>query len=90
MTEWGVFLVIVAVVGFVITISGPIAKATKAITALTVELKFFREEIAQIKRDNKEFQNSASVKHERIHTRIDEHDEKINDHEKRIIKLEHK
>lgn len=88
MTEWGVFLVIVSVLGFVVTVCGPIAKATKAITALTVELKFFREEIAQMKKDNKEFQNSASAKHEKIHTRIDEHDEKLNDHEKRIFKLE--
>ena len=76
------------IIGLITAICGPLLKATKAITELTSEIKFFRQELNEMKQDNKEFQSSASDKHLKIHKRIDENGKKIEDHEKRIIILE--
>lgn len=88
MTEWGVVGVLVILVGLIASICGPLIKATKAITALTAEINFFRSELNEMKNDNKDFQKSASEKHAKIHQRIDGQDLKLDDHEKRIYKLE--
>lgn len=90
MNEWSVVMVVIALVGFILTVMTPILKATKAIVALTTEIKYLIAQVAELKNDNLNFKKEASEKHGKIHKRIDEHDEKLADHEKRIYAVEHR
>lgn len=83
MTNWDVFLVIVAVVGFIITIMTPILKLNTAITKLI-------DAVETLKKSFDSMLHSNSKSHERIWSSINEQDDKLEDHEVRIKLLEDK
>lgn len=81
MNEWGVVTVLIALVGFGISITKPIVSLTKSITTLTVEVNGLREDMKEQKKDvHESFQKVW--KHE------DEQDGQLTDHETRIRLLE--
>ena len=81
MTEWGVFLVLVAVVGFLGAVIPPITKLTKAITELTVVVNVLKNDVEDLKKRNDE-------KHTRLQEHINEQAAKIIDLETRILLME--
>ena len=81
MTEWGVVVVIIALVGLIMSICGPVVKNTKAMTELTITMKILSEKL-----DTFESKNARG--HEKIWEHEKEQDSLINDHEIRISKLE--
>lgn len=85
MTEWGVVGVIVVLVGLFTAICIPLIKATnkstEAMTRLTVSVENLASKIDTIDKDN-------TVEHDRLWAHNDMQDGKIEDHEKRIIRIE--
>ena len=81
MTEWGVFLVLVAVVGFLGAVIPPITKLTKAITELTVVVDMLKSDVEALKKRSDE-------EHGKLQTHNDKQDKMLNDHETRIQLLE--
>lgn len=81
MTEWEVVGVIIALVGLV----GVFVKATMSYSAniakLTITLNNLQECI-------KELEQSKKETHKRIFGTLEKHDEKLNNHENRIQRLE--
>lgn len=83
-------LAAVIVVGLFFTVTKPMTANTKQMTELTVELKYQREWQERHEKEFKEQIVKNSGSHERIWKHNDEQDKIIEDHEKRIIKLENK
>ena len=83
MTEWGVFLVIVALVGFSASIIAPVLKLNTSIVTLTVTMQGFEKQL-----DESILKNDA--RHKKIWKELDGHEECINQHEVRIGILEEK
>ncbi len=81
MTEWGVFGVIVALVGFAAAIVTPIIKLNTNITRLTVTIE-------NILREQEAAKSANSKSHDRIWTELDAHGDKLGEHEIRITKIE--
>lgn len=81
MTEWGVFLVLVAVVGFLGAVIPPITKLTKAITELTVVVDMLKSDVEALKKRSDE-------KHAELQAHINEQAAKIIDLETRILLME--
>lgn len=81
MNEWGVFGVIVALVGFVVAVGTPVIKLNTTITKLIERLNNFGDGLEELTAKN-------TKSHERIWKHNDDQDEKINDHETRIRVLE--
>ena len=81
--EWEVFGVIVAIVGFLAMIMPPLIKLNGSITRLTVTMdRLVRDMDAQRERSHQA--------HARLWEHNDEQDERLNQHETRITKLEGK
>ena len=83
MTEWGVFGVVIALVGFAATFLAPALKLNSSITKLTVTVE-------RLVKDMSDQGESNSTAHERLWDKNDEQDKAINDHETRITTLERK
>lgn len=83
MTQWEVFGVIVALVGFAISIGTPVIKLNTSITRLIDRLNTLDEGLDELTARN-------SKSHERIWKHNEEQDDKLNDHETRITILEKK
>lgn len=83
MTEWGVFLVIVALVTFIITVTTPIIKLNITITKLNDSVNTLNDSF-------KHFYKSNNESHHQMWNKIDEHGEKLGEHEGRIKALEEK
>ena len=81
MTEWGVFLVIVALGGFGVTLAKPIISLTRSITTLTVVVEGLKEDMC-------DYRDKNSESHERLWKHEETQDGQIADHEKRIIRIE--
>lgn len=81
MTEWGVVLVIVTLVGLGGAIITPILKLNTSITTLIVTMENTSESLKQLTQTN-------TSSHKRMQDEIDRHDIKISDHEVRITVLE--
>lgn len=81
MTEWGVVGVLIALVGFVAAIVTPIIKLNTSIVKLSTLVDNLGNQL-----NNMEAANSAS--HDRIWTRLDEHTSELNEHDKRIARME--
>lgn len=81
MTEWGVIIVIVTLVGLMATIIPPIVRLTRAITELTSTVKFMETQVSKLTADN-------DKSHQRIWDHNDKQDAQLDDHEKRIFGLE--
>lgn len=82
MTEWGVVVVIIALVGLFATVISPIVKLTKAITELTTTMRVMERQVTDLTNANKE-------SHMLLWEHNGEQDEAIKDHEVRIGILEH-
>ena len=83
MTEWGVFGVVIALVGFAATFLAPALKLNSSITKLTVTVE-------RLVKDMSDQRESKSKAHERLWDKNDEQDKALNDHETRITTLERK
>lgn len=79
---WGIFLGIVALVGFIVTVMTPIIKLNTSITKLNVALEALQTSMNKIDNDNVE-------SHRRIWNHNDSQDALIENHEKRISDIEH-
>lgn len=81
MTEWAVVGVIVVLVGLVASVVTPMLRLNTTIVKLTVQLehldKLFKDALDQ---------NARA--HERIWSKTDEQDKRLDDHERRIVHLE--
>lgn len=64
---WEIFLGIVALVGFVVSIGGIIYKLSKVLTSLDITVKGLSETLKDSKSDRKE-----------MHKKIDDHETRIN------------
>ena len=83
MTEWEVFGVIVALITFAIAVGTPIIKLNTSITRLIDRLNNLDEGLDELTTKN-------SKSHERLWGHNEEQDKKLEDHEKRIYRLEGK
>lgn len=80
---WEIFLGIVALIGFCVTIMTPLMKLSKTMTELNVNMQNLNQAMNTLTANNTE-------SHRRIWAHNDEQDEKIENHEKRITKIETK
>ena len=80
---WEIFLGIVALVGFCITIVTPLMKLSKTMTELNVNMQNLNQAMNTLTANNTE-------SHRRIWAHNEEQDEKLENHEKRITKIETK
>ena len=83
MTEWGVVLVIIALVGLVVSIATPMVKLNGSITRLTVSLD-------KLIKDSDEQRRHSRDTHQRLWNKAEEQDRALCDHEARITTLERK
>jgi hypothetical protein len=79
---WEIVLGIIALFGFIVSVITPILKLTKIMTQLTLSVESLREAIDQISARNTE-------SHRRLWEHNTEQDETLNNHEKRITKIEY-
>lgn len=85
-TEWDIFLAIVAIVGFIITIfkaSRYFTRMESATESLTESIKALRDEIKTMGSDNR-------ASHKRLWEHNEEQDDILKDHETRITVIEEK
>lgn len=80
---WEIFLGIVALVGFCVTIATPLMRLSKTMTELNVNMQNLNQAMNTLTANNTE-------SHKRIWTHNEEQDEKLENHEKRITKIETK
>ena len=80
---WEIFLGIVALVGFCVTIATPLMKLSKTMTELNVNMQNLNQATNTLTANNTE-------SHRRIWAHNDEQDERLENHEKRITKIETK
>ena len=78
---WEIFLGIVALVGFVITVTSPFIKLNKVMTELSCAVRSLQQTIADM---NTRFDERIK----RIWEHNEEQDGTIKEHEKRIIQIE--
>ena len=76
-TEWTVVTVIISLVGLVGTVTVPIVKNTRTLSEIS------RQELEA-------FKDKASDRHGKIFSELQEHAEKLTDHEYRITAIEKK
>lgn len=84
MTQWEVFLAIVAIAGFCVTvfkISSFFNKLESSITTLNGSISVLNKAVDEIAKSNK-------ASHERLWDHNEEQDKQLSDHEKRIGILE--
>ena len=80
---WEIFLGIVALVGFIISVATPLMKLSKTMTELNINMQNLNQAMNVLTANNTE-------SHRRIWAYNEEQDEKIENHEKRITKIETK
>ena len=80
---WEIFLCIVALIGFCVTIATPLMKLSKTMTELNVNMQNLNQAMNTLTANNTE-------SHRRIWAHNEEQDEKLENHEKRITKIETK
>lgn len=90
MNEWTIVTVIIAIAGLIGTVAVPMTKNTKAMTQLYEQLKLLAYRIGEEEKDLQEFKKKASDRHEKIFSELDDHADKLGDHEHRIQNLENK
>lgn len=90
MNEWDVVLAIAVILGLVGTVSVPLQKNTRAMTALSEQLKNLSERVGAGEKDLEEFKAKASDRHGKIFAELDEHEKQLGEHEFRIQNLEKK
>lgn len=88
MNEWGVVTVLAALVGLFFTVGKPIINLNKTMTTLNVNVEHNSHELAELKDDFKSQRESAHESHQRLWDHNDKQDKQLQDHEKRLVKLE--
>ena len=88
--EWTVVTIIIALVGLIGTVTVPIVKNTRTLTRISADLEKIGEKLAEEKQELQEFKDKASDRHGKIFGELQEHAEKLTDHEYRISTLEKK
>ena len=83
MTEWGVVLVIVTLLGFVSGIIAPLIKLNTAIVKLI-------DSVEALDKSLEDLIESNTRTHKRMWDKLDEHSDKINEHETRLTLVEEK
>ena len=83
MTEWQVVGVALTLIGLVAALVTPMLKLNTSITTLTVVVKENSKALENHKLHSREV-------HARINSRIDEVEDKVDEHDRRITKLETK
>lgn len=81
--SWEIFLGIVALVGFIASVSGPMINLNTSITRLNDSVENLHKSIEKLDEDNEK-------DHVRIWKHNDEQDKEMEDHEKRIKAIESK
>ena len=81
MSEWSVALVVIALVGFAITVGKPIVNLNTTITRLSTVVEGMQKEVTALVAKN-------SQSHERLWEKNEEQDQKLDNHELRITKFE--
>lgn len=84
--EWTVVTALVVIVGLVAAIAKPMVTFTRTFASVTATLTSSMEEL---KHSFDRFSAENKESHGRIYSRMDLHEEKLGDHEKRISVLEH-
>lgn len=82
MMTWEIFLGIVALIGFVISVMTPIIKLNTSITKLNVALTALQTSMDRIEDEN-------TKSHRRIWSHNDNQDALIENHERRLSDIEH-
>lgn len=90
LNEWDVVTVIIAIVGLIGTVAVPLAKNTKAMTALSGQLEKLAYRVGASEKDLEEFKIKASDRHGKIFGELAEHEKQLDNHEFRIQNLEKK
>lgn len=81
MTEWGVVLVLVTLLGFITGIITPLIKLNTAIVRLTDAVEILHKDMASMGESN-------DKTHKRIFELLDEHDDALGEHEKQLIVIQ--
>lgn len=81
MNEWQVFLIIAALVSFLIAIITPMLKLNTAIVRLIEAVNMLETSFERLTKSNSE-------SHKRIWNELEAHDDTLNNHENRINLLE--
>lgn len=79
---WEIVVGIIALFGFLVSVITPLTKLTKIMTELTISVEGLKEAIKQMGDKNTE-------SHKRIWEHNTEQDELLENHEKRITKIEY-
>lgn len=88
MNEWGVVLVLSALIGLFFTVGKPIMTLNKNITTLNVNVENMRNDIQEQKKELKQQKLDAHDSHEKLWDEASRMNDKIADHETRISVLE--
>lgn len=83
MDNWGVFLAIGELIAFFVLVAKPLINLTTTLTKLNVTVENLSQMLAEQKERSKKT-------HERLWKHNEEQDEKIEDHETRILLIEQK
>lgn len=83
MTEWGVVLVIVTLLGFASGIITPLIKLNTAIVKLIDSVNTLDKSLGDLIESN-------TRTHKRLWDKLDEHDDTLNNHETRLTVIEKK
>ena len=88
--EWQVVTVIIALIGLVAAVAGPIVKLNGTITKLSVIIEHALTRLDNLERGDKDMQTKMKESHTKLHGRIDRQEEVLHEHDKRITNLERK
>lgn len=88
MNEWTVVTVIIGLVGLIVTVMAPILKFNNTVSRLSTLIEGIFENIKRLEEENAAFREHASESHLRLHERIDGNEQRLQNHEIRIVKLE--
>lgn len=83
MNEWTVVTVVIALVGLFMTVGAPIIKQTRTMTKLDATMEQLSEKLMSLESKNTDA-------HRRIWNKNEEQDNRLQDHEIRIVKLEYR
>ena len=86
--EWTVVMVIIALAGLIGTVAVPLSKNTKAMTQLSEQINHLGYRMEQEESELNAFKLKAADKHEKIFGQLNEHENKLINHEGRIYALE--
>ena len=81
MTEWGVVGVLIAIIGLFVTVGKPLLALNRSIVELQSDMKSVNKGLDGLNDKN-------TQDHRRIWVKVDKHGEQLDDHEKRIQRME--